>query len=82
MSSQGSQTWLRSPMSIQGSQTWLRLSMPERGDPYFWYIGVLLRYKRGGQKPSIETGQTTNYKITNNDRHQSSPKSTLSVIDA
>jgi hypothetical protein len=28
--------------------------MPERGDPYFWYIGILLRYQRGGQKPSIE----------------------------
>jgi hypothetical protein len=35
-----------------------------------------------GQKPSIEKGQTTNYKITNNDQHQSSPKSTLSVIGA
>ena len=69
-------------MSSQGSQTWLRLPMPERGDPYFCYIGIRLRYQRGGQKPSIEKGQATNYKITNNDHHQSSPKSTLSVIGA
>jgi len=69
-------------MSSQSSQTCLRLPMPEREDPYFWYIGILLRYQRGGQKPSIEKGQTTNYKITNNDQHQSSPKSTLSVIRA
>ena len=34
MSSQDSQTWLRSPMSSQGSQTWLRSYMPERGNPY------------------------------------------------
>ena len=70
MSSQGSQTCLRSPMSIQGSKTRLKLPMPVRGDPYFWYIGILVRYQRRGQKPSIEKGQTTNYKITNNiNRH-------------
>jgi hypothetical protein len=27
-------------------------------------------------------GQTTNYKMTNNDQHRSSPSSALSVIDA
>ena len=31
MSSQGSQTWLRSPMSSQGSQTWLRSPMSSQG---------------------------------------------------
>jgi hypothetical protein len=34
MSSQGSQTWLSSPMSSQGNQTWLGAPMSERGDPY------------------------------------------------
>ena len=31
MSSQGSQSWLRSPMSSQGSQTWLRSPMSSQG---------------------------------------------------
>ena len=31
MSKQGSQTWLRSPMSSQGSQTWLRTPMSSQG---------------------------------------------------
>jgi hypothetical protein len=31
MPSQGSQTWLRSPMSSQGSQTWLRSPMSSQG---------------------------------------------------
>ena len=31
MSSQGSQTWLRSPMSSQGSQTWIRSPMSSQG---------------------------------------------------
>ena len=31
MSSQGSQTWLRSPMSSQGSQIWLRSPMSSQG---------------------------------------------------
>jgi hypothetical protein len=32
MSSQGSQTWLSSPISSQGSQSWLRSPIPQRGD--------------------------------------------------
>jgi hypothetical protein len=56
--------------------------MPERGDPYVWYAGRVWRYQRGGQNPSNETGQTTNYKMTNNDQQNSSPKSALSVIAA
>jgi hypothetical protein len=28
----------------------------------------------------MEKGQPTNYKMTNNDQHQSSPKSAISVI--
>jgi hypothetical protein len=56
--------------------------MPERGDPNVWYIGRVWRYQRGGQNPSIETGQTTNYKMTNNDQQNSSPNSALSVIAA
>ena len=51
-------------------------------DPYAWYVGRVWRYQRGGQNPSIEKGQTTNYKMTNNDQHQSSPKSALSIIGA
>jgi hypothetical protein len=39
MSSQGSQTWLSSPISNQGSQSWLRLPMPQRGDLYVRHIG-------------------------------------------
>jgi hypothetical protein len=77
MSSQGSQTWLRSPMSSQGSRTWIISPMPERGDPYVWYEGRVWRYQRGGQ---MEKGQTSNYKMTNNDQHKSSPKSSLSII--
>jgi hypothetical protein len=71
---QGSQTWLRSPMSGQGSRTWIISPMPERGDPYVWYEGRVWRYQRGGQ---MEKGQTSNYKMTNNDQHKSSPKSAL-----
>jgi hypothetical protein len=54
--------------------------MPERRDPYVWYVGRVWRYQRGGQNSSIENGQTTNYKMTNNDQHKSSPKSALLVI--
>jgi hypothetical protein len=45
-----------------------------------WYVGRVWRYQTGGQIPSMEKGQTTNYKMTNNDQHQSSPKSAISVI--
>ena len=54
--------------------------MPEQWDTYVWYVGRVWRYQRGGQNPSIEKGQTTNYKMTNNDQHKSSPISALSVI--
>ena len=54
--------------------------MPERSDPYVWYVGRVWRYQRGGQNPSIQKGETTNYKMTNNDQHQLSPKSALSII--
>ena len=63
MSNQGNQTWLRSPISSQDSQTWLRSLISSQG---IIYVG------RGGQNPSIEKGQTTNYKMTNNDQHKSS----------
>ena len=67
-------------MSSQDSQTWLWSPMPDRGDPYVWYVGRDWRYQRGGQNPSIEKEQTNNYMMTNNDQHNSSPKSALSVI--
>ena len=83
LSSQGSQTWQLSPMSSQGcqtllrppklsqcSQTWLRSHRHERGDPYVWYVGRVWRYQRGGQNPSIEIGQTNNYKMTNKGQHK------------
>jgi hypothetical protein len=54
--------------------------MPVRSDPYAWYVGRVWRYHRGGQNPSIQKGQKTNYKMTSNNQHQSSPKSALSVI--
>jgi hypothetical protein len=54
--------------------------MPQRRDPYVWYVGRVWRYQRDGQIPSIEKGQTSNYKMTNNDQHKSSPKAALSVI--
>ena len=81
MSNQDSQTWLRSHMSSQGSQTWLRSPTHERRDPYIWYVGRVWRYQRGGQNSSIENGQKTNYNMTNNEQHKSSPKSALLVID-
>ena len=55
--------------------------MPVRSDPYAWYVGRVWRYHRGGQNPSIQKGQKTNYKMTSNNQHQSSPKSTLSVSE-
>ena len=55
--------------------------MSERGDLYVWFVEIVWRYQRGGQNPSIGKGQTTNYKMTNNDQHKSSPKSALLVID-
>ena len=67
-------------MSSQGSQPWLRSPTHERRDPYVWYVGRVWRYQRCGQNPSIENGQTTNYKMTNNDQHILSPKSAFSVI--
>jgi hypothetical protein len=83
LSSQGSQTWQMSPMSSQGcqtllrppklsqcSQTWLRSHRHERGDPYVWYVGRVWRYQRGGQNPSIQKGQTNNYKMTNKGQHK------------
>jgi hypothetical protein len=54
--------------------------MPERGDPYDWYVWRVWRCQGGGQNPLIEKGQTTNYKMTNNDQHILSPKSAFSVI--
>jgi hypothetical protein len=63
MSSQGSQTWLRSPMSIQGSQTWLRLSMPERGDPYFWYTKEVVRNHQSKQDRQLITKLQTTINI-------------------
>jgi len=67
-------------MSSQDCQTWLSSPMPERGDSYVWYVGRVWRYQRGGQNPNIEKGQKNNYKMTNNDQHNSSLKSALSVI--
>ena len=69
-------------MSSQGNQSWLMSPMPERGDPYVWYGGWVWRYERGGQIPSIEKRESNNYKMTNNDHHKLSPKSTLSVNGA
>ena len=80
ISSQDSHSWLRSLISSQGGQAWLRSPLPERGDTYVSYVGREWRYQRGGQNPSIEKGQTTNHKMTNNDQHKSSPISALSVI--
>jgi hypothetical protein len=54
--------------------------MPERGDHYVWYVGRVWRYQRGDQNTLIEKEQTNNYKMANNDQHNSSPKSSLSVI--
>jgi hypothetical protein len=54
--------------------------MPDQGDPYVWYVGRVWRYQRGGKNQSIEKGQPNNYKMTNNDQHNSSPKSALSII--
>ena len=56
--------------------------MSERGDPYVWIVERVWRCQRGGQNPSIGQGQTTNYNMTNNDQHKSSPKSARSVIGA
>jgi hypothetical protein len=48
----------------------LRSPMPVRSDPYAWYVGRVWRYHRGGQNPSIQKGQKTNYKMTSNNQHQ------------
>ena len=56
--------------------------MFEGGYPYAWYVGRAWRYQQDGQNPSIEKGHTNNYKMTNKDQHQSSPKSALSVTGA